>query len=147
MSNDDEKQDVTGIIISTIRQRAAQRGVFISRRILTVKVDKDDYRINRHEIQVNPGFVLAGNPIQAIDKLLDAVNTFDEVGIQKKAQRVVEVKSNVLQWTAYLSRTLTKKEYLQFIGELLPSSNGDGPHEEATAEGERFADKGIPFAP
>lgn len=144
---DNEKQDVSGIICTIIKQRAAQRGVFISRRILTIKVIRDDYRVNKHEVEINPAFVLAGDPIAAVDKILNAVVTFEEALFQHKVRQITEVKSNVLQWSAYLERTLSKKEYLSFLSELIPSKNGDGPHEEAEAEGERFLDKGIPFVP
>lgn len=145
--SDEEPQDVVAIIRTIVKQRAAQRGVFISRRILTVKVIRDDYRINKHEVEINPAFVLAGDPVAAVDKILDAVVTFEEAVHQYKAQKITEVKSNVLQWGAYLERALNKQEYADFISSMMPSSNGDGPHEEEIAEGERFLDRGIPFAP
>lgn len=146
---DDEAapQDTAAIIKAIVKQRASQRVVLLGRRILTVKVIKSDFRLNRHEVEINPTFVLSGDPISAVDKILNAVVDFDEKAQQEKAQRLVEVKSHVLQWSAYLQRSLTKREYMAFVIELMPTPNGDGPHEEAEAEGERFIDRGIPFAP
>ncbi len=53
-----------------------------------------------------------------IDKVLDAVIEFDLIETRKRAMRVTELKSHIMQWATYLERTLTKEMYDEFIRSL-----------------------------
>jgi hypothetical protein len=142
-------QDVAGIIRSIVKQRAAQRQIPLSRRMISVEPKlKDNYAVNRHDIRIQPDFVLYGtDPVAQVDRVLEAVQTFDRKLHENKAEKINEVKSNVLAWAGYLKRTLSRNEYIDFLDQLdppLPSRNG---HTELEAEGERLQDRGTHFNP
>lgn len=143
----EQEQGPAAIVVSILQQRAAQRKVPLSRRRLTVsKGLKDDFTINKHEVEVQLAFVLAArDPVKSLDRVLDAVVDFDTRLWKERAKTINEIKSNILKWSAYLERTLSDQEYERFIASLIPPSpNGHGP---AVAEGEHYQDRDLPFAP
>ena len=117
------KQNVNAIVVRILRHRARQRCIPISpRRIIKVYPGlKGDYRINRHEIKIKLAYATRGNPFEMIDPVLNAVVDFDMIAVKEQAQRITRVKSQIMMWSSYLERTLSKEMHSSFVLSLLPS--------------------------
>jgi hypothetical protein len=53
-----------------------------------------------------------------IDHVLTAVAAFDMIAVHEHAQRITRVKSQIMQQSAYLERTLSHDSYADFIHSL-----------------------------
>lgn len=143
------KQDIAAIVRSILEFQARQRQIPLGRyrRInVSTAIAGADYKINRHEILVDQRFAITGNPIEMADKILDAVVEHDRRKDEERARTITTAKSEVLKWAGFLRRTLSPVEYNRFVEDLLV----DPPVPDILlllAEGERFQDLGIPYAP
>ncbi len=123
-----KRQDVVAIVRSLCEQRARQRLIALKYREITVKTVKGDYRVNRHEIFIDYNYATrCRNPVDMIDRVLDAVVEFEKRDEEEKARRIVGVQVSVMRWTAYLERATPRKAYREFIRSLLPRPPGPGP--------------------
>lgn len=121
-----KKQDVNGIVVRITRHRARQRLIPLRRRQIHVyKGLKGDYSVNRHEIKVQLRYAVSGNPFDMIDPVLDAVVEFDLREVKEKAQGIIRLKSEIMKWSAYLERTLSREMYNEFILSLIHEKHND----------------------
>ncbi len=121
------KQDMSPIVAKVLRHRARERCIAISpRRIIKVyPALGGDYAINRHEIRILRRYVLSmDNPFDMIDPVLTAIAAFDMIAVHEQAQRIVRVKTQIMQESAYLERALSNKAYSEFIHSLNHKDNG-----------------------
>lgn len=154
------KQDVKGIVVALANHRSRQRRIPLKRRrILLKKVKGADFRVNKYEIEIDVEFATSGNPLDMMDRVLDAVEEFDRRLWEDRVRMINEVKSSVMKWMDYLERTLQPGQYREFVEGFLPEDvvdisalAPDAIEEELDlealaliAEGERLADKGIYF--
>lgn len=154
------KQDVPGIIRQVAAHRSRQRRIPLNRRrILVKKVKGADFRVNRHEIEVDVEFATTGNPFDMMDRILNAVEDFDRKLWEERVRKINEVKSSVMKWMDYLERALQPAQYREFVESFLPDEvvditalAPDSIYEELDleqlaliAEAERLTDKGIYF--
>ncbi len=117
------REDLTPLVVQILRHRARERLIPIrASRIIKVypALDKGgDYQINRFEIRIARKFVLKyENPFDMIDHVLTAVAAFDMIAVHEQAQRITRVKSEIMKWSAYLERTLSHKEFADFVHSL-----------------------------
>ena len=115
------KVDLSPIVASALRLRARERLIPIKpSRIIKVYPKLDgDYSVNKFEIRIRRDYVLSKpNPFDIIDKVLTAVAAYDMIAVHEQAQRIVRVKSQIMQWSAYLERALPKKAYVDFVHSL-----------------------------
>lgn len=115
------KVDLSPIVAKALRLRARERLISIrpSRIIKVYPVLKGDYVVNKFEIRIKRAYVLSKpNPFDVIDKVLTAVAAFDMIAVHEHAQRIVRVKSQIMQQSAYLERTLSKEAYADFVHSL-----------------------------
>lgn len=106
----------------------------------------DDFRVNRHEVFIREGFVLEGDPIAALDQVLAAVENFDRLEHVERVRKINEVKSSVMEWMAYLERTLNHEDYEEFVASLAPPPKNMNGRAEV-AYGEDMHDRGIHYDP
>ena len=121
------KQDMSPIVAKVLRHRARERQIAISpRRIIKVyPALGGDYSVNRHEIRVKRAYALSmENPFDMVDPILSAVAAFDMIAVHEQAQRIVRVKSQIMQSSAYLERSLSPKAYSDFVHSLNHRDNG-----------------------
>jgi hypothetical protein len=121
------KQDMSPIVAKVLRHRANERQIAISpRRIIKVYPSLGgDYAINRHEIRILRRYVLSmDNPFEMIDPVLTAIAAFDMIAVHEQAQRIVRVKTQIMQSSAYLERSLSPKAYSDFVHSLNHRDNG-----------------------
>lgn len=114
-------QDVVAIVRHVCAARARQRLIPLGRRRVVIKKTKDDFRINRYEIIIDWHYATTGNPIEMIDRVLDAVVEFDTREYEERVRKIVEIQSQIKQRAAYLERILSRNEYRAFIASLLPA--------------------------
>lgn len=153
-----KKQDVKGIVVALAAHRSRQRRIPIGRRrLLLKKVKGADFRVNKHEVELDINYATSGNPIKMIDRVLDAIVDFDRALWEERIRKINEVKSSVMRWMDYLERALPRGQYHEFVTGFLPEevidvgtlapdlieSELDLEALAILAEGERFQDKGI----
>lgn len=145
-------QDVKGITVQLVKHRSRQRRIPLGRkrRILVKKIKGADFRVNRHEIEIDLHFITSGNPLDNADRILDAVYDFDKALWEERIRKINEIKSSVLRWMDYLERALPHEDYRKFVESFLPADVMRGEHLDLEAltliaEGERFQDKEIYF--
>lgn len=144
-------QDVKGIVVAVAQHRSRQRRIPLKRRrILVKKVKGADFRVNKHEIEIDIEYATSGNPFDMMDKILNAVRDFDRALWEERIRKINECKSSVMKWMAYLERALPDKDYREFVESFLPEDVIAGEELDLEqlaliAEGERLADKGIYF--
>ena len=117
------RRDLTPLVVQILRHRARERTIPISpRRIIKVYPELPkggDYQINRFEIRIAKKYVLRyKNPFDMADNVLTAVAAFDMIAVHEQAQRIVRVKSQIMQQSAYLERALSHTEYAAFVHSL-----------------------------
>lgn len=115
------KQDMSPIVAKVLRHRARERQIAISpRRIIKVyPALGGDYAINRHEIRILRRYALSmDNPFDMVDPVLTAIAAFDMIAVHEQAQRIVRVKTQIMQSSAYLERSLSGNAYSEFIHSL-----------------------------
>ncbi len=117
------KQDMSPIVAKVLRHRAVERHIDISpRRIIKVYPSLSgggDYAINRHEIRIVRRYALSmDNPFEMVDPILTAIEAFDMIAVHEQAQRLVRVKTQIMQSAAYVERSLSSKAYSEFIHSL-----------------------------
>ena len=117
------RRDLTPLVVQILRHRARERLIPISPRRI-IKVYKElpkggDYQINRFEISIGRRYVLKyKNPFDMADNILTAVAAFDMIAVHEQAQRIVRVKSQIMQQVSYLERALAHTEYVTFVHSL-----------------------------
>lgn len=116
-------QSVQALVVKIVRHRSRERQIPLQRRQVNVYPGlKGDYWINKFEIKIKLGYAVTGNPFDMIDPVLDAVIEFDLRETEERARGITKVKSEIMQRTAYLERTLPRAMYSEFIQSLYPNS-------------------------
>ena len=121
----EKTQNVSAIVRKVARHRARERQIPLHRRQINVYPGlKGDYWVNRHEIKIKLSYAVSGNPFEMMDAVLNAVVEFDSVAERQKAMGITRIKSEIMKWSAYLERTLTREMYDEFVL-TLHSNNKD----------------------